>query len=47
MYLKRWGGIRGPLIRIARFCSLLTDGYGNDDDDDVDEDNANGDLGRD
>ena len=46
MYLKRWGGIRGPLIRIAWFCSLQALGYGNDDDG-VDEDNANSDLGRD
>ena len=45
MYLKRWGGIRGPLIRIAVFCSLLTDEYGNDDD--VNEDNANDHLDRD
>ena len=45
MYLKRWGGIRGPLIRIAVFCSLQDDGSGNDDD--VDEDNVDGDLGRD
>ena len=46
MYLKRLGGTRGPLIRIAWFCSLQTNGYGNDDDG-VDEDNANGDLVRD
>ena len=45
MYLKRWGGIRGPLIRIAWFFSLLADGYGNDDD--SNEDNVNSDLGRD
>ena len=46
MYLKRWGGIRGPLIRIAVFFSLQADAYGNDDDD-VDEEIAYGDLGRD